>query len=83
MIDRVKGFGKVEVQFYVGSGKCPPGGGDSNVTIKNWKLLRKKARSAPDIVTMRVKHSVNTALDFLFIYLASPMITQQTIHIYI
>ena len=33
--------------FYVGSGKCPPGGGDSNVTIKNWKLLRKKARSAP------------------------------------
>ena len=34
--------------FYVGSGKCPPGGGDSNVTIKNWKLLRKKARSAPE-----------------------------------
>ena len=36
--------------FYVGSGKCPPGGG-VNVTIKNWKLLRKKARSAPAVIT--------------------------------
>ena len=43
--------------FYVGSGKCPPGGG-VNVTIKNWKLLRKKARSAPaTVIKTRISRS--------------------------
>ena len=47
-----------------GLGKCPPGG-NPNVTIKNWKLLRKKSRSAPGYITVFITYYRIDAVSFV------------------